>query len=246
MAFMVAAEDEMENGELPCKIERPSTCLSRAGNRGENGSSKGIKKPKKAEVNYLPPLPIGDTEATLEKERVDMLQEIKKKNNERIISEKMERSFSFRRQEVVKQCPAIQYFWERRPAEAQNHNGSLGNNSSHYAGLLHSKNAGDIQQKRWSSWDQNMTTSGFTQPVKKMKVHSDTDVSIVIEGTEVLHNCGSVAKACLLLMGIIYSMNFISPPKPKYTFEVFQKLLLELDVLKLSPKILSLQNKLIT
>lgn len=77
----------------------------------ENGSSKGIKKPKKAEVNYLP---IGDTEATLE--RVDMLQEIKKKNNERIISEKMERSFSFRRQEVVKQCPAIQDFRERWPA----------------------------------------------------------------------------------------------------------------------------------
>ena len=29
---------------------------------------------KKAEVNYLPPLPIGETEDTLEKERVDMLQ----------------------------------------------------------------------------------------------------------------------------------------------------------------------------
>lgn len=82
----------------------------------ENGSRKGIKKPKKAEVNYLPPLPVGDTEATLEKERVDLLQEIKKKNNERIISEKMERSFSLRRQEVVKQCPAIQDFRERWPA----------------------------------------------------------------------------------------------------------------------------------
>jgi len=82
----------------------------------ENGSRKGIKKPKKAEVNYLPPLPIGDTEATLEKEREDMLQEIKKKNNEKIISEKMERSFSLRRQEVVKQCPAIQDFRERWPA----------------------------------------------------------------------------------------------------------------------------------
>lgn len=36
---------------------------------------------------------------------------------------------------------------------------------------------------------------------------SDADVSIVVEGTEVLDNCGSVAKACLLLMGIIYAMN---------------------------------------
>lgn len=74
---------------------------------------------------------------------------------------------------------------------------------------------------------------------------SETDVSIVNEGTEVLDNCGSVAKACLLLMGIIYAMNLSYPPKTKYTFEVFQKLLLELDVLKLSPKILSLRNKLI-
>lgn len=70
-------------------------------------------------------------------------------------------------------------------------------------------------------------------------------MSIVVEGTEVLDNCGSVAKACLLLMGIIYAMNLSYPPKIKYTFEVFQKLLLELDVLKLSPKILSLRNKLI-
>lgn len=45
-----------------------------------------------------------------------MLQEINKKNNERIISEKMERSFSFRRQEVVIQCPAIQDLRERWPA----------------------------------------------------------------------------------------------------------------------------------
>ncbi|MEQ2259427.1 hypothetical protein XENORESO_011613 [Xenotaenia resolanae] len=39
----------------------------------ENVSSKGIKKPKKAEVNYLPQLPLGETQATLEKERRDGL-----------------------------------------------------------------------------------------------------------------------------------------------------------------------------
>ncbi|XP_074546285.1 uncharacterized protein LOC141810709 [Halichoeres trimaculatus] len=82
----------------------------------ENGSYKGIKRPKKAEVNYLPPLPFGDTEATLEKERVDMLQEIDKKNNEKIIAKKMERSFAYRRLEVVKQCPSIQHFRARWPA----------------------------------------------------------------------------------------------------------------------------------
>ena len=39
------------------------------------------------------------------------------------------------------------------------------------------------------------------------EVASETDVSIVIEGHEVLDNCGSVAKDCLLLVGIIYAMN---------------------------------------
>ncbi|XP_062414846.1 uncharacterized protein LOC119210675 [Pungitius pungitius] len=105
---------KLRGRQLPCpELEVNSRKRPRS---NENGSSKGIKKPKKAEVNYLPPLPIGDTEATLDKERVDVLHEVKKKNNERIISEKMDRSFSFRRQEVVKQCPAIHDFRERWPA----------------------------------------------------------------------------------------------------------------------------------
>ena len=82
----------------------------------EEGSSKGIKKPKRAEVNYLPPLPLGETEDSLEKERVDLLQEVKKKNNGKIIGEKMEKSFSHRRMEVVKKCPAVQDLMERWPA----------------------------------------------------------------------------------------------------------------------------------
>ncbi|MED6292169.1 hypothetical protein CHARACLAT_030926 [Characodon lateralis] len=36
---------------------------------------------------------------------------------------------------------------------------------------------------------------------------SHADVSIVVEGTEVLHSCPSVAKASFLLMGIIYALN---------------------------------------
>ena len=70
------------------------------------------------------------------------------------------------------------------------------------------------------------------------------DVSI-IKGTEVLDDRRYVAKACLLLMGFIYAMNLSYPAKMKYTFEVFQKLFLELDVLKMSPKVQSLHTKLL-
>lgn len=71
------------------------------------------------------------------------------------------------------------------------------------------------------------------------------DVSIIIEGTKVLEDCGYVAKACLLLMGFIYALNLSYPRQLKYTFEVFQKLFLELDILKMSPKVLSLHSKLL-
>lgn len=57
----------------------------------DQSSLKGIKRPKKAEVNYLLPLPFGETEETL-KERLDLLVEVKKKNNGRIIDEKMEKN----------------------------------------------------------------------------------------------------------------------------------------------------------
>ena len=77
---------------------------------------KGIKRPNKAEVNYLPPLSFGETGDTLERERIDLLNEIKKKNNDKIIGEKMERSFSYRRLEVVQHCPAVHDFMERWPA----------------------------------------------------------------------------------------------------------------------------------
>lgn len=49
----------------------------------EMGLPKGIKRPKKAEVNSLPPPPFGETEDTLEKEREHLLMEIKKKTMRR-------------------------------------------------------------------------------------------------------------------------------------------------------------------
>lgn len=82
----------------------------------EEGSLKGFKRPKKAEVNYLPPLPFGETEETLEKERPNLLKEIKKKNNEGTINEKMEKSFAMRRTEIVNDCPAVRDLLERWPS----------------------------------------------------------------------------------------------------------------------------------
>lgn len=82
----------------------------------ERTPSKNVKKPRKAEVNYLPPLPHGETEESLETERLQLLDEVKKRNNCRIISEKIAKTFSFRRQEVVNLALPVTDFRNRSPA----------------------------------------------------------------------------------------------------------------------------------
>lgn len=71
-----------------------------------------------------------------------------------------------------------------------------------------------------------------------------TDVGIVIEGVEVLHDLGDIASACALLMGVIFAMNLSYPQELKTFFEVLQKIFLQLDATKLSTKVQMLNNKL--
>ncbi|XP_077094707.1 uncharacterized protein LOC143746636 [Siphateles boraxobius] len=82
----------------------------------EKAPAKNIKKPRKAEVNFLPPHPQGETEESLERERVALLNEVKMRNNYQIICEKMAKTFSFRRQEVVGHAPSVSDLKNRWPA----------------------------------------------------------------------------------------------------------------------------------
>lgn len=70
------------------------------------------------------------------------------------------------------------------------------------------------------------------------------DVGIIIEGVEVLHNRDNIANAVAILFGLMYSLDLSYPTNLKYTFEVLQKLVMELDGNKLSTKAQVLKNKL--
>lgn len=81
----------------------------------DSAPAKNVKRPKKAEVNYLPPHPVGENQDTLEKERLELVDETKKKSNSKAIEEKMWKTFSVRRMEVVTTSPAVTVLRERWP-----------------------------------------------------------------------------------------------------------------------------------
>lgn len=78
-----------------------------------------------------------------------------------------------------------------------------------------------------------------------MKVETwKTDLGVVLEGQKVLQDLTSVPYAAAMLLGLIYGLNLSYPSELRYTFEVLQKIILELDGNKLSNKIQTLKTKL--
>lgn len=73
-------------------------------------------------MNYLPPHAQGETTASLERDRVELISEMMKRDNSKVVAQKMARTFSLRREEIVKEVPAISDCMKRWPvlfSEAQ-------------------------------------------------------------------------------------------------------------------------------
>ena len=84
-------------------------------NQDKRLAALNVKKPRRAEVNYCPQHPKGETTESLEKERVALLSENKKRNNDFVVTLKMENTFSYRRQEILGE-PLVTDFKSRWPA----------------------------------------------------------------------------------------------------------------------------------
>ncbi|CAL8270158.1 unnamed protein product [Arctogadus glacialis] len=85
-------------------------------NQDKRSAALNVKKPRRAEVNYCPQHPKGETTESLEKERVALLSENKKRNNDFVVTLKMENTFSYRRQEILEGEPLVTDFKSRSPA----------------------------------------------------------------------------------------------------------------------------------
>lgn len=83
---------------------------------GKSSAAFGIKKPRRSEVNYCPPYPAGESEKSLASVRLELLLDVKKKNNKEVVRMKMEKTFAYRRHEVVRDTPMIEDFQARWPA----------------------------------------------------------------------------------------------------------------------------------
>lgn len=70
-------------------------------------------------------------------------------------------------------------------------------------------------------------------------------MAVVVEEQIVLDEVEDLPNAFALLFGLIYALNIEYPKEVTYTFEVIQKLFMQLGS-QCSPKVLNLKNKLLS
>ncbi|XP_041835725.1 uncharacterized protein LOC121636350 [Melanotaenia boesemani] len=75
-----------------------------------------VKKARRAEVNYCPDYPAGQSQESHEEERLALLSDVRKSNNQQVVKEKMEKTFAYRRHEVIEDRPFIAELKRRWPA----------------------------------------------------------------------------------------------------------------------------------
>lgn len=184
----------------------------------------------------------------------------------------MEKTFAYRRREVIEDMPFIAEFKNRWPAlfsESQlnaeftrittipllsTFMAQLDHYSSQLMKVFKKKGgaAGRSINQIMAAMDQDVDFAGLEKVVLGIYIveqegaeatDAPEDVCIIIEGCTVLQDLRDVANGCAALFGLIYSLNLSYPKDLRYTFEFFQRVLMGLDGNKLSTKVQVLKNK---
>lgn len=88
--------------------------------------------------------------------------------------------------------------------------------------------------------DEEELNADLAMQIMKIAIIGDGPATIIVEGSKILERI-DVARSRALMMGVIYALNLTYPKQLKFTFEVFQKLCLELDGQKASSKVMNLK-----
>ncbi|XP_057192279.1 sterile alpha motif domain-containing protein 3-like isoform X2 [Triplophysa rosa] len=282
---------------------------TKRGTGGVQGQQNKVKKPKRSETNFLPDLPAGRDQKTLEHERELMCQEMKKRSPDMsFVDASMSSTYALRRQEIIYEEPPVSEMKKRWPAlfcERQisaefNRLMTLDLSKSFYEGidrhlpkllcLYRSKRCMDIVEMRaiMDSLDKNASnqrkriavlqglpwimrenpsqfvkicehtdseeemTRGMTLGILTVVADvtdpipcSSSDVALVIEEAVVLRGLGDIPNAYVNMMGLLYALNINYPKNLRYTFEVIQRLLMNISADTCSSRVHSLKNTLL-
>uniref|UniRef100_A0A3B4YDX4 PB1 domain-containing protein n=1 Tax=Seriola lalandi dorsalis TaxID=1841481 RepID=A0A3B4YDX4_SERLL len=210
--------------------------------------AKKLKRPRRGEANHIPDIPTGETPDNLENERLSLLSEVKRRNNRTVIKDKMAKTFSLRRYEVVGKGTGVEELKERWPAlftmdEVSNFFKSMVidqcwsvlNDTIHCQYLICTLAEQELER---------CTMAVFVIREEEDLLHPPRDIGIVIEGVRVLNELPSLAHGCAMLFGLIYALNLSYPSEFKHTFDALQKVFMEVEPKKMTRRVCSLNLKL--
>uniref|UniRef100_A0A8C7XNI8 Uncharacterized protein n=1 Tax=Oryzias sinensis TaxID=183150 RepID=A0A8C7XNI8_9TELE len=189
---------------------------------GKRTAAFGVKKAKRAEVNFCPMYPSEETEDSLEAMQKSLLLDMKKKNNRDVVKYKMERTFAHRRHEVVRDAPMVKDFMARWPALFDVIE------KMYFFTFMDEDSINDAIED---------TCVGIYVLKEQASSAEGKDIGVVLEGIKVLQNLENVPMAVAMLFGLMYALNLSYPQNLRYTFEVLQKIIMELNEGELSNKV---------
>ncbi|XP_060920037.1 uncharacterized protein LOC132994000 [Labrus mixtus] len=201
-------------------------------------SAKNVKKPRKAEINYLPPYPAGEDENSQEQVRIQLLSEVMKRDNNKIIKEKMAKTFAHRRNEIINHSPCIEDIKARWPAlfepspfqdeflritmvslESQ-FMFKLDEYTPRLLKIFHSKGGSmglKLQSILLKDADEDSVARDLA--VQSMKIYriktnvseDPEDIGIVVDGVKALTALKNFPRACSMLVGLTYAVDLAYP-----------------------------------